>query len=205
MTPKELYFANGGQTLYIYKDGFGDQYKATPAEEAEWRKELIEREWQRLDTETNSVVLKMLIDNLKYHAADDLVPGLLQKLEEVSPEKRVVIAGCLWKINKYKKSVSIILDALKEHRKDVINTVFSTFQDMAGEKETALFLLSCLEGDDAVLHNKAHTTLTMWGYMGIPELRDESLDKALSLESKTDHPTVFQNALKTVKRILKIR
>ncbi|RRB06550.1 hypothetical protein [Larkinella rosea] len=205
MTPKELYFANGGQTLYIYKDGFGDQYKATPAEEAEWRKELIEREWKRLDSETNAVSLKHLIDNLNYHNADDLVPKLVQKLDEVKPETRVVIAGCLWKITKYKKSFSIILNTFNVHRNNVLATVFATFQDMVGDREVASFLLDCLEGDDAVLHQKAHTTLVMWSYMGIPQLRDGGLTDALSPDNKIANTEAFLKAIKTAKRLLKIR
>lgn len=205
MTPKELYFANGGQTMYIYRDGFGDQYKATPAEEAEWRNELIEREWKRLETETNAVSLKHLIDNLNYHKADDLVSKLVKKLDEVKPESRVVIAGCLWKINRYKKSFSIILETFNAHRKTVINHVFSTFQDMVGDKEVADFLFTCLQSDDAVLHQKAHMVLTMWSYMGIPALREETLETYLSRDSKLTHPDAFENAIKTAKRILKIR
>lgn len=40
---KRLFMENGGQKHYIYLDGFGDIYDATPAQEAAWRKELLEK------------------------------------------------------------------------------------------------------------------------------------------------------------------
>ncbi|GAB3920449.1 hypothetical protein [Larkinella terrae] len=205
MTSKDLYFANGGQTHYIYRDGFGDQYKASPAEEAAWRKELIEREWKRLHTETNAVLIKALIGNLMYHNADKLVPKLTKKLAEVSPETRVVIAGSLWRINGYKKSFSIIQETFRSHREAVLSTVFATFQEMVGNQEVAVFLINCLENNDAVLCQKAHVTLTMWSYMGLPQLRDGDLINRLSPEDKRSNPDTFQAALKTAKCILKIR
>ena len=36
---KQLFMDNAGQTHYIYRDGFGDIYKASLAEENAWRKE----------------------------------------------------------------------------------------------------------------------------------------------------------------------
>jgi len=40
---------NGGNKLYIHKDGFGDVYSATAAEEAEWAKEVIDQSKQILE------------------------------------------------------------------------------------------------------------------------------------------------------------
>ena len=35
-TSRELYMMNGGNKMYIYKDGFGDVYSASAAEEMKW-------------------------------------------------------------------------------------------------------------------------------------------------------------------------
>lgn len=41
---KQLFMDSGGQTHYIYLDGNGDRYSATPAEEAKWREELLRKQ-----------------------------------------------------------------------------------------------------------------------------------------------------------------
>ena len=66
-------------------------------------------------------------------------------------------------------------------------------------------MVSCLEGDDAVFQQKAQTALTMWAYMGLPELREGTLLTDLLPTTKTTDPERFQKALKSVKRILSVR
>ena len=58
---------NGGVKFYIHKDGFGDVYNATVAEEAEWAKEVIDRALKRIETDGNATSFKMAVDNLKFH------------------------------------------------------------------------------------------------------------------------------------------
>jgi hypothetical protein len=41
---KQLFMDSGGQIHYIYLDGNGDRYSATPAEEAKWREELLRKQ-----------------------------------------------------------------------------------------------------------------------------------------------------------------
>jgi hypothetical protein len=63
---KELYMMNGGNKLYIYKDGFGDIYNATAEEESEWAKEIISNALARIDVENNLTVLQFAINDLVF-------------------------------------------------------------------------------------------------------------------------------------------
>ncbi len=63
---------NGGNTLYIYKDGFGDIYHATAAEEAAWSREVVTNALRRIDTETNATNLRFAINDLIFHGYDDV-------------------------------------------------------------------------------------------------------------------------------------
>ena len=73
-TSKELYMMNGGQKLYIYKDGFGDVYEATAAEEAEWAQEVVEGALIKIATEKHSeaVVMQNLYDYILNHLEEPL-------------------------------------------------------------------------------------------------------------------------------------
>lgn len=46
-TSKELYMMNGGQKLYIYKDGVGDIYNATATGEAQWARDVVDRAFKQ--------------------------------------------------------------------------------------------------------------------------------------------------------------
>jgi len=72
---------NGGNKLYIYKDGFGDVYNATAEEEAEWSQLVVNKALHTLETEENAVNLRFAIDNLKFHNYNgwqDLVTRLMK-------------------------------------------------------------------------------------------------------------------------------
>ncbi len=88
-TPKQLYMMNGGNKLYIYKDGFGDVYQATPAEEEEWAAEVVAASLAKLDTEENFVGLQSAVENLRFHSYPGLKELLQVKKSQASPERQV--------------------------------------------------------------------------------------------------------------------
>jgi hypothetical protein len=96
-TSKELYMMNGGQKLYIYKDGFGDIYQATVAEEEAWKQEYIATTLLKIDNETNSVVLSFAIESLIFHKYPALNALLISKINDVniSPERKIVFEAAL--------------------------------------------------------------------------------------------------------------
>jgi hypothetical protein len=201
-TSKELYFMNGGRTHYIYTDGFGDIYHVTPAEEMQWQKELIESKLERLDMEKDPVVLKAILDTLIYHKAPNLQQIVTKKLPHAAPRIQIALVKCLWEIGAYPKSLSVLFSLLNNHRAECINDVFSAMFDMKDDREIRNFLLTCLEGEDVELFNKAHIVLNMWAYMGIPALRQGTLLQDLNISSKQSNLSVFQAALQELKHIL---
>lgn len=202
-TSKELYMMNGGQLLYMYKDGLGDNYHATPAEEAMWGKEVVERAMGIIATETNSVSLQFAIANLVYHKYDGIPTLLLDTMEYSTPERRIVFATALWNMVQYENSFDIIIEILKQHRPELLNIVFQGLNDFKDHEGAKYFLTSCLEGDDDALQIKAQVTLVMWAYSGMPQLRENKLLELLQIENKNN--ATFKTAIEKLKGILKTR
>jgi hypothetical protein len=88
---KELYMMNGGNKLYIYKDGFADVYKATPAEEAEWAQEIIQTALKRIDGSENATDIKFAIDHLISHGYYGVQQLLKKKLINTSPARQIAL------------------------------------------------------------------------------------------------------------------
>lgn len=99
-TSRDLYIMNGGNLLYMYKDGFGDVYSATPAEEAEWAKEVVTMALDRINLEENAVVLQAAIENLRFHQYEGLKGLLIEKSNNTSPVRQATFATALWNIFK---------------------------------------------------------------------------------------------------------
>jgi hypothetical protein len=199
-TSKELYMMNGGQKLYIYKDGFGDIYHATPAEEKEWQQEIITRDLAKLDTEQNEVSLRFAIDNLIYHGHTTLESILIEKMQQATVKRQIVFAASLWTNYKYPKSYEIILENFKLHRKECLDTVFMALEYFKKHTDAAKFLIGCIEGEDKVLIAKARVTLVMWSYSGVPELRWNNFLENLKPENKGTE--TFEAGIVKLKNIL---
>ena len=97
-TSKELYIMNGGVKRYIYSDGFGDVYKATPEEEAEWAAEIVTNALVKIEKETNRSQLELAISNLSYHKYAHLEAVLLSNIQDPDPVRQIVFATALWKM-----------------------------------------------------------------------------------------------------------
>lgn len=88
---------NGGQKLYIHKDGFGDIYEATAAEKEAWKQEYIAETLVEIDTATNSVVLHCAIESLRFHKYPALNALLLSKINDInsSSARKIVFEKAL--------------------------------------------------------------------------------------------------------------
>ena len=104
ITSKELYKMNGGDKLYIYKDGFGDEYNATSEEEDEWKRELIAETLEKIKTEENGVSLEHAIATLHYHHYGGLQNLLIQTLNGTSLPRQIALATALWTFTKYENN-----------------------------------------------------------------------------------------------------
>lgn len=195
---KELYMMNGGNTLYIYKDGFGDIYEATPQEEVAWSQEVIANALVKIDKETNVVNLKFAINDLIFHGYENVDLLLLNKIQNTSPTRAIVFATLLWTMKGYEKSFGVIYQLFLNYRHQCLNDIFHALTEFKNNVAARKFLLDCINGDDEQLHAKAHTTLTMWAYTGMPELRAAGLlDTLKSREGK-----LFETAIQELRQLL---
>ena len=78
---KQLFMDSGGQTHYIFLDGNGDRYSATPAEEAKWRKELLEHYAKRIQEEDNPAIRGHIAHIMQINGATNVEALLLAAAE----------------------------------------------------------------------------------------------------------------------------
>lgn len=180
---------NGGNTLYIYKDGFGDIYQATAAEEAAWGEEVIANALKRINTETNATNLRFAINDLVFHGYENIEELLFEKMQGASPARKIVFAGLLWTMKGYEKSFSVIYQLFLCHRDKYLDEIFAALLDFKDNMAARNFVLDCLSGDDELLYNKACITISMWSYSGMPELRAAGLLD--SLKEKRNVPVAI--------------
>jgi hypothetical protein len=202
-TSKELYMMNGGQKMYIGKDGFWDIYKATPAEEAMWAKEVVERALGRIASETNSIALQSAIADLVYHKYEGIPALLLNEMEHTTPERKLVFAAALWNMVQYENSFEVIIEIFKQHRPQLLNNVFHGLHEFKEHEGAKYFLVSCFEGDDDELLIKAQITIAKWAWSGMPQLRENNLLELLQIENKNN--STFKPAIERLKEILNIK
>lgn len=200
LSSKELYLANGGNKIYIYKDGFGDVYSATPEEEAEWAKEVVARALVRIDTESNSTNLTFAINDLLFHHYKDVESLLIEKMNTAIPPRQIVFATALWKSFHNPQSFDVVYQNFLHHRDEFLNEVFQGLIEFKKNHSAHKFILSCLTGTDGLLQTKAHTTVSMWAYTGLPQLRGSQLLERLAPENAD--VTIFGQAVEELKTIL---
>ncbi|PZR29972.1 MAG: hypothetical protein DI535_00260 [Citrobacter freundii] len=190
-TSKELYMMNGGNTLYIYKDGFGDIYNATAAEEAAWSRDVVDSALRSIDKETNPTNLRFAVNDLIFHGYGDVDQLLFAKMQAASPARKIVFAGLLWTMKGYEKSFAIIYQIFLCHRDQYLDEIFAALQDFKDNMSARNFVIDCLESDDKVIYNKACITISMWSYTGMPELRAAGLLDALKEKDTPGFPAAI--------------
>ncbi|MHA4807417.1 hypothetical protein ACX0G9_04905 [Flavitalea flava] len=164
-TSRDLYMMNGGKKIYIYTDGFGDIYNATPNEEKEWQEEIIARDIKRLDTEHDYSVLSGAVETLRYHQYPHLQALLLKKLEETEDSggiPQLVFAGTLWKLFKYPLSFDKVNQFFLKTGALYAYDLFLALQDFSDNEQAREFLTGCLESNDPKLVSGAMRTQDWW-------------------------------------------
>ena len=193
---RQLYIMNGGNKIYIYKDGFGDVYRATPAEEAEWTLEVMTASLAKIETSENSIELNNAMENLRFHSCKDLDALLLSKMEDANPARRKAFATAL----RNKDLPTTILEAtchdFVQHRDGNTNDMFlRDFKNPASRS----FILTCVECYDDELFIKATITLGRWACSGLPALRQDRLLEILQPENR--HLPSFKPAVEQLRSI----
>ncbi len=109
---KRLFMENGGNLHYIGRDGFMDVYRATPAEEAAWRQELIEKYTRRLGVEDNETVLTGIAETLEYNGVKNLADLLCEAAKTATLKARQSIAQVLVQKFDPEKGAEVMLSLL---------------------------------------------------------------------------------------------
>ncbi len=184
---KQLYMDNGGQIHYIYLDGFGDEYRATATEEAQWKKELIEKYQKRLWEETNEHTLEHIIRGLQYHHVTDSETQLVNRAKQASLRERQAIGTVLWNAFKSDYSISILTDFLKDKSLDSYWHGYA-WNSISHRKESPSaqdWIMECLQSNDLVLFRKAQEILLVWSWGNAP-LAELLASGKLAWENKID-------------------
>lgn len=177
---------NGGNKLYLYKDGFGDVYSATPEEEAAWAQDVIDAALATIDTSENSSELMGAIENLRFHRYAGLDLLMVSELENASRERRISFAKALLRTPLYSRGVDALYQDEVQHRNSWTHHLMPVLQDRASNA-AKLFILTCVEGDDDALFIQATITLGRWAGSGMPALRQHRLLEILQPENR-HHP-----------------
>ena len=186
--------------MYIHRDGFGDVYHATPAEESEWAREVIAAALAAIDNSDDSIQLNTAIQNLRFHSFEGLDALLLSKLEEVpSPARRKAFATALQNKDMHTKSAEASYRDLVQHKDtDDVFLQLGDFRNPAAK----LFILACVKGDDDELFIKATITLGRWACSGLPALRQKRLLETLQPENR--QLPAFKTAVEQLSAIFQI-
>lgn len=111
---KQLFMDNGGQIHYIHLDGNGDRYSATPAEEAQWRVELLEKYSQRIKVEDDGVVLSQIARSMLFNGATNVEDLLLAAAENAPPKAKQGLAQALVEVFNSEKGAEILISLLEQ-------------------------------------------------------------------------------------------
>lgn len=195
-TSKQLYIMNGGNKLYIYKDGFGDVYEATPEEEAAWAEEVVAGALAKIDTEENSVSLSNAVENLAFHKYKGLRSLLMVKMGEANPNRKLALAAALATLNNHEKDAELVDASTTAYSDEYTAEAFDAVRDRRDDAAKR-FIFHCLEGDDHELAVKATTVLEIWAYSGMPALRQDNLLGKLQPENKGSEK--FRTALEQLR------
>jgi hypothetical protein len=166
---KQLYMENGGQIHYIYLDGFGDEYRATPAEEAAWKQELIEQYRERLRVENNEVVLAGLLRSLHYHDVPDAETILIKRADKATLRERQAIGLALWNGNQHEKGVEILLSLMAEQETGSYwwNFVWTTLIRMQRSSIASAWVAACLKSNEPRFSQKAAEVIRVWEQLSV--------------------------------------
>lgn len=203
-TSKRLFIENGGNIQYIGRDGFIDEYKATSAEEAAWRVELIEKYTERLGEERNETVLEFLAKTLEYNGVKNVSELLCEAGKKATPAVQQSIAQVLIKQLDAEKGAEVLIDLLKYEDEESYwrNYAFNMMFRMRQNKTVQNFLIECLKGDNEIHFKKAVDVLSFWGMQGDKAFTDRQLLLSLNWEDACAADPNFQQSLNKVSSII---
>ena len=201
---KRLFMDNGGQVHYIYLDGDGAKYSASPNEEAAWRAELIEQYTRRLSEEDNEPTLVHIARGLELNGVKNVGDLLFQATKKASPKVKQTLAKLLVDKTDPERGAEVLISLLEyEAETDYWrNYVFNSFFRMRNNQTVQNFLIECLRGEDEMRFKKSVDVLMMWGIYGDNTLTNKDLLGALNWNDATANDPNFRTALEKITNII---
>ncbi len=201
---KRLFMENGGNIHNIGRDGFMDEYKATAAEEAIWRAELIESSTERLKEESNETVLESLANTLKYNGVENVSERFCEAAKKATPEAQQAIAQVLIKKFDPEKGAEVLIDLLKYEDEESYwrNYVFNMMFRMRYNRTVQQFIVQCLRGFKETHFKKAVDVLVFWGMQGDKAFTDLTMLRALNWDAACAAEPNFNQSLEKVLGII---
>lgn len=199
---KQLFMDNGGQTHYIFREGLGHRYSATPAEEAEWRKELLELCEKRIREEDTVAALAYFARTMDVNGATNVEALLLETAQTAGPKARFGLAQALGEVFNSDKAADILVALLDEDEAQWFDPVFTEFIRSRKNPGAQRFIIGCLQGDREQYFDKAVEVLRYWGIQGEEALTDRTLIKCLNWADATANDPDFRQALEKVTKIV---
>lgn len=201
---KRLFMDNGGQTHYIYLDGYGDVYNATSNEESAWRAELIEFYTRRLSEEDNEPTLAHIVRGLRLNGVKNVGDLIFEVAKTASPKAKQTFAKMLIEQFDEERGAETLISLLEyETETDYWrNHVFNMFFNMRNNQTVQNFIIQKLRGDNEIYFKKSVDVLRMWGLKGDKMLEDKILLNGLNWNDTTTNTPNFGKAIEKVIKII---
>lgn len=159
---RQLFFDNGGKIHYIHLDGFGSQYTASPSDEKQWKRELIDLYRLRLTEETNATVLAGIAETLRYHGATGMKEMLVQRYVTGPVEVKIAAAYACWKGLDEEVGAMLLTDLWKGADMHNRKEIRSHLNFMRSSRSVQEYVVQCLSGTDQEAFDEAVDLLQIW-------------------------------------------
>ena len=169
-TSKQLFKVNGGDKIYIHKDGFGDLYSATEEEERQWTEELIAESLEVLEHSQDMTKIEHAIDTLLFHLHPGVDVLLLNRVLISNPQRKLAFATALWRFFRIRDSFRIIRHVFDADPVGSAEDVFRALGRFGDHPLARPFVESAITGSSSQLAALAAATARSWEFADQPSL-----------------------------------
>lgn len=200
---RQMYMENGGMHHYIHRE-HGDSYKASPMDEAIWKRELLDELTQRLKTIDHYSGFHYIATVLRYHGVPNVEELFVEAARTPNLKARQAIAQVLSEQFNSDAAAAITISLLEFEDASNYwrNFVFNALGRMRQNKAVQRFIIQCLQGDNEIYFKKAVDVLTLWGMKGDAALMDRDLWLSLNWEDACANDPNFRHSLNKAIKII---
>ena len=200
---RQMFMENGGMHHYIYRE-HGNSYKASPIDEAIWKRELMDELTQRLKTIDHYSGFHYIATVLRYHGVPNIEALFVEAAKTPNLKARQAIGQVLSEQFNSDAAAEVTISLLEfEDTSDYWrNYVFNALGRMRQNKAVHRFIIQCLQGDNETHFKKAVEVLVLWGMKGDAALMDRELWLSLNWEDACANDPAFRRSLNKAIKII---